>query len=514
MAESTKTIAKGAGFVFAGILISKIITYFYRIFIARYFGPEAYGMFALALTAVGIAGIIGEVGLKGAMHRYIPYYLVKKDNPRVRGTIISSIKIAGLSSTMMFIILFLLADRISIDFFHTPALTPIIKIMSLGVPFAVMFQVVSFGFRGFKRMEYVVLTERIFLNISNLFLVLGFAYLGFGVIGIAWGYVISYGCTFFLAVYLLDKKVFPFIFSKIKIINIDKEIVKYSFPMMLSGIVGGLVIPYTDTIMIGYFNNVLDVGIYNVALPTAQFLGIITASFGALFFPVATELHTKKKMQELESLCKTTVKWISLFNFPIFLIFIIYPKVIISTLFGSEYTIGYIALFFLSIGTFIGGFTGIFSWSFGVLKKTKIIFYISTTAAIANFLLNWVLIPKIGMNGAAFASFITIFIQFILAYYLSRKLVKISYHSSSLLKIGIAGISSVIIFDIISQPLIGLGFDKIIMIFLLIAYLGTYFTLLLLFRTLDKEDIEILKAIEKKSGLRIEFLRNFIKKFV
>ena len=51
--SNLKLIAKSSVIVFAGIFLSKIFTYLYRIIIAREFGPEAYGLFSLALVISG-----------------------------------------------------------------------------------------------------------------------------------------------------------------------------------------------------------------------------------------------------------------------------------------------------------------------------------------------------------------------------------------------------------------------------------------------------------------------------
>ena len=56
-----KVIAKTSLIVFVGLLVSKILTYLYRIIIARYFGPEIYGLFSLALTIVSLFIIIAFV---------------------------------------------------------------------------------------------------------------------------------------------------------------------------------------------------------------------------------------------------------------------------------------------------------------------------------------------------------------------------------------------------------------------------------------------------------------------
>ncbi len=41
-----------------------------------------------------------------------------------------------------------------------------------------------------------------------------------------------------------------------------------------------------------------------------------------------------------------------------------------------------------------------------------------------------------------------------------------------------------------------------------------YGFLILVFRGLEKEDIEMLKVIEKKSGVSVEWLRELVKKFI
>lgn len=512
--EDVKTIAKGASYFFVGMLISKVLTYFYRVFIARYFGPDDYGLFSLGLMVLSIAGLFARMGLHSGVVRYIPYYKGKRDNPRIRGTILYSLMSVGVSSILIAGLLILSADQISQRIFHNPALTDMLIVMSLALPFLSMFYILNFGFQGFKAIQYKVYTEQIFWNATNLITVLILGFLGFGAIGIAWSYTLSIICTLLFATYLFQKKVFPFLFSNIKAINTTKELLTYSFPLVLSGVFGGVIISNADIAMIGYFKDSVDVGIYNAALPTAQILGIVTGSLTILFLPIITELYAKDKMQELERVYKTTVKWIFFFNFPLLLILLLYPHIIISFLFGKDYSTGSNALFFLSFGIFLLGLSTTHSSILGMLKKTKIIFYITVIAASANLPLNWFLIPKMGITGAAIASFLTYFIQYLLLFYFSYRFVKIIPVSYSMIKAVIASIASFIIFYTISQPLLSLGYVQLTLIFLLVGYLGIYSVFLLISRALDEEDVEILRAIERKSGIRSEFLRNVIKRFI
>jgi len=58
------------------------------------------------------------------------------------------------------------------------------------------------------------------------------------------------------------------------------------------------------------------------------------------------------------------------------------------------------------------------------------------------------------------------------------------------------------------------SFSIYILAGLFLAFLFLYGFILLLLRSFNKEDIEIMKTIERKSGLKIEFLRNVLKRFM
>ena len=47
-----KLIVKSSMIVFIGLFLSKLLTYIYKIIIARYYGPEVYGIFSLAFMIV------------------------------------------------------------------------------------------------------------------------------------------------------------------------------------------------------------------------------------------------------------------------------------------------------------------------------------------------------------------------------------------------------------------------------------------------------------------------------
>jgi O-antigen/teichoic acid export membrane protein len=228
--------------------------------------------------------------------------------------------------------------------------------------------------------------------------------------------------------------------------------------------------------------------------------------------PVVTEMYAKNELGKFKSLYRSITRWIFLISFPIFLIFISYPHVILSILFGSEFAGAAGALRILSVGYFFFALSSL-SWNTLIaVGKTKLNFYINVTVAAINFFINLMLIPTLGMIGAAIALAISLTIGGTFSIYLVRSLTKAQPFSLSLIKPTFAGLISAAAFLYLPGQLFAI---PLWYVFLGAAlFLASYVVLALTFRTLTEEDIMILKVIEAKTGLRLDKFKPFLKRFL
>ncbi len=498
--QPLKTIAKGASLIFIGIFLSKLLTYFYRMVVAR-IGVEEYGLLSLGLAVFGILTTISMLGLSTGVTRYFAFYKAKKDLSKVKGVIFSSLKMTIPVAIILSLILFFFSNSISVFFFHNIKLSPILKIFSIGFFFFLLKEIFCSAIVGAKKISYDVFTRNFFENFMRILLTLLLIYLGYGLFGATVAYVLSIILTAFVSFYFLNK-IFP-LFSKIKTNFITKEITKYSLPLLFSSILTQVIV-WTDVLMIGYFRTTSEVGIYNIALPTATLLAIIPGGIIGIFLPVMTELLAKNKNKEFKQTLKISSKWIFFINLPIFFILLLFSKQILLFLFGKEYLAGNSALIILCSGYIIYQTFNICRSTLNVIKKTKINLINTVVAALINIILNYILIPKYGMIGGAIATSTSLIIfgilVFIEVYYLT-KIISIKWNY---LKAIIAGLLTMFFITKIN-----LNFILLIIIFLII-----YSFFLIILRSLEREDIEILKAVEIKSGIKLGFLRDIIKKFI
>jgi len=508
---SLRKIAKGAGIGFTGTFIGMALGYLSRMVIARFLGASDYGLVCLGFAAMSIATALSMVGLDTGIQRYVSFYKGKGDKERIKGTILSAIKISFPLSIISALVLFLGARWISIYIFHTPELTLILKIFSIGIPFWILTRIFLAGTIGFQDLRYRVYVNDIFQNTFKIVAIVIFLALGFGVFGAALGWVLAIVLMPFLAFYFLEKKVFPILNTKVKAVPVEKELFFFSFPLIFASL-AGLIMSWTDTLMLGYFCTPSEVGIYNAALPTARLLSMGAGAFGVIFMPVASELYARGRIEDLRNIYSAVTKWIMSTVLPLFLLMCLFSGAVMRILFGYEYITGASALSILALGYFI---SSLFGLSVPVLQsygKTKIIMISNFLGAGANVALNYLLIPLYGVNGAAIATALTITFMNLLYFLSAYRITRMQPLKKSIFKTITASIASILIVYPITRFIIGASMLSLSIMF--IVFLALYFFFLLIFKSFEEEDLVIMRAIDQRLGTKTDWVRRIIQKFL
>lgn len=492
--QSLKTIAKGAGIVFIGLCISKLLAYIYRVIVAR-IGVEQYGLISIGIAVLGIAATLSLFGMSESVLRYVSYYKGKGDKAKIKGVILSSFKITTILSLIIATLVFVFSEFISVNIFHNPQLTPILKIFAIAIPFNVFREISLSIIKAFKKAEYEVYSKNITENVIKVLLTVLLLYFGFSVFGAAVAYFLAIFISTFVAFYFF-KKVYTSFKTKLSPIYSNRELFSYCWPLVFNTVLFQVIL-WTDTFMIGYFKTVSDVGVYNAALPTAQLMYLFPYALMVLFFPVLTELYAKKSRQAFRSVYETTTKWIFMVNIILLSLFILFSKEILGCLFGQEYVVGSVILIILSSGYFLYYLMTNSNYVLMTLKKTKLIFFNTVVGALFNLILNFILIPLYGILGAAIATIISLLIIATLRFFESYHITKINPFNIGFLKIIFAFVIATIITKYFTYLL---GFLKGIYVLFFGAFFFLLIYLFLLFctKSFKKNDILIMKEIHQK----------------
>lgn len=504
-------IAKGAGIGFIGVFLGLTIGFFSRMVIARFLGASDYGLISLGVASMSIATTLSLIGLPTGIQRYVSFYKGKNDGGRIKGTIFGALKICFPLSLILTIFVFFGANWISLHVFHNVALTSILKIFSISIPFFVLAQIFFSVTIGCQVLKYQVYVNDLFQNIIKLVAIVSLLLLGFGVLSAACAWVFAIVLTPFMAFYFLEKRVFPLINSKVKTIPVQKELYSFSIPLIFSGF-AMLVMGWTDTLMLGYFCTASEVGIYNVALPIARLLRVVVTAFAIIFLPIASELYAMGREEELRNIYSTVTRWVFSLILPGSLLMILFSKSIIEILFGLEFVDGARALSILVFGLLFGYTVGLNAQILQVYGKTKIIMLYTSISATANFVLNLFLIPLYGLNGAAIATASSFILGGFLRFIFVYRIGKMQPFRWNYLKPAFVSIIAVLVVYAVTKYVVGVSLPSLII--MLFVFLVLYFLLLLLVKGFEEEDLVIMKAIDERLGTKSNWIRGVIQRFL
>lgn len=485
--DSLVKIAKGAGIVFIGSFFAKLLGYFYVLILAR-LGSYKYGLLNIGFGMFSFVGIISLLGLNLGVLRYVSFYKAKGDKNKIKGAIISALRISLPLSLLLSSLVFIFAGEIS-NIFHDEGLVPILRILVIGVPFFVIGNIFIHALRAFQKVGYAVGTREVVEKIINILLTLLLLYLGLDLYGATLAYIVSMVSTFVIAFYIMEKRVFS-IFDKTKTFYYRNEILRYSLPLVFTTFFL-VIIKWINTFLLGYFENASYVGIYNVALSTADLMYIVPIALTTLSFPIMTERYSKSKNKDLKYIYDTTTKWIFLIILPIYLIFLFFSRNILYIMFGKEYSAGALALSILASGYVLYSLSKTAFDILSIAKKTKTIFYITLVVAIINIILGFILIPKFNLFGASIATSVSFVVMGILFFYYAYKIDKLQPIKLVYIKSSAIGLISIFVIYKLSN-LIKLSIFRIFSLWLL--FLVIYLFLLYTFKCLNYEDKMVIKS--------------------
>lgn len=155
----------------AGIL-SKIIGFFYRIFLSRTIGAEGLGIYQLIFPISTICFAITVSGLSTALSKYIAEYQMS-DPSSPKRFLRSCLLASGTLSLLAMLLLFFYADLIACHILLEPRCEPLIRILACSIPLASIHSCIHGYYYGKKKAGVPAVSSLIeqFIRVFFVFLV-------------------------------------------------------------------------------------------------------------------------------------------------------------------------------------------------------------------------------------------------------------------------------------------------------------------------------------------------------
>ena len=393
---------KNTSWLFAEKILRMLVGLFVGIWVARYLGPEQFGLFSYAQSFVGLFTAIATLGLDGIVVRE----LVKDENRRdeLIGTAFL-LKIMGAIGVLAIL-------GIAVNFTSNDNYTNILVFIIASATIFQSFNVIDFYFQSKVLSKYVVYANIISLFVSSIVkiaLILNEAPLeSFAWVVLFDSFVLSVGFIYF---YIKNNSTFSIKqlkFSRITALSLLKD----SWPLIIAS-TAVMMNQKVDQIMIKEFLGVIEVGYYAAAIRLVDVLILLPFIVAKSIFPsfIQSNENNKKRFNK-------KIVW----SYRVFIISTLIGAILLHLvseyliifLYGNEY---YNSIEILQVYCFLLIFSAIGAVNMIYLRVNNL----QTKAmnrqlsnVVLNIVLNYIFIPKYGVIAAAYTSLFSIIFTTIL----------------------------------------------------------------------------------------------------
>ena len=433
MSEIARKFVGGSSFIFLIAILSALVSFIARIVLARNLTLEEFGLFFAVFVFVNFFNLFRNFGLGAALIKYIPEYNVRKEYDHVKSTIIITSSLRILISLFFGFLFIIFSDFLAVYYFKNESAGRILRLLAIFFIVYVISEISKNLFEAFQKpflYPLVDFSKNVFFLIMTIILL----YFGLGIFSPIYSY---------LFVVIITPLIFlPFIFrlfnfSKHRLI-LSKELIKKYFlfgaPFLFIGI-AGIVIGQIDTLILTYFRSLEEVGVYNVVLPSALLLLQFSSAVSVILFPFTSELWAKGEKMKLNYYANATFKYSLMLVIPLGILIFYFSPYLLGLFFGNEYVIGGNAMRILIIGVIFYTIANLNQYILAGVGKPKITAKIVTIVALFNAILNIILIPKYGIDGAALVTTLSYILGLVLSDMYIKKILNFNINYSSWIKI-------------------------------------------------------------------------------
>lgn len=377
------------------------------LFLARYlFGGEQFGLFIIGFNLIELISRFLVGGFGDAATFYSAKYLQDSKHEAKLYQSLSTLIIFPL----LFSVLAAIGVHLSIDWIyeqwwtqHSSHLIDIMKTYVYLLPLSVLVKTPLAAIRGHMEMAWPVAIENTALPLLHLVTSVVFWKMDSLNLGLVYASIISYGILVPLSWYAFSRY---FSLGKlIRHISISGEVLKFSIPQSMNMMMNfGLV--KVDGIMLSAFLSANHVGIYTLIAELFRSIRSAKTSFSGIYAPLVAKyksLGNQLGIQDsLQSISIITAK----FSFPIlFVIMLFFPELL--SLENGYWEYSWAIPWLLALGPMLSCFFGLAGNTLLMMGYTKTLLVNSISLMGVNVLLNYLLIPSLGILGASLATAIS-----------------------------------------------------------------------------------------------------------
>jgi O-antigen/teichoic acid export membrane protein len=362
---------------------------------------------ALFNLAMSVAVWGADVGLV----RTIPRFRVLGREEHIKAVVGIASSTVLCFSLLIAAAIYLSASKISALLANGPdpaTVEPLIRASALFLPIAAVYAVLLAATRGLGKMGPTNAIDRIGrAGLQSVFALL-VASAGMGTVALILGWAVPYAIGFAVAaiwtVSLIRRSWQPLEWQPARSGDraaLFAEFWRFALPRGLAGVFAVTVL-WLDTLLIGALRSTQEAGVYAAATRYLVFGAFASQAVILAIAPKMSELLTRRDMDTARNVYRASTAWAMVIGWPVYLMLAIFAPALLSIL-GPGYVQAQDALTILALTMLVA--SGVGPVDIVLLMGGKSTWNLLNTVAavVLNIILNVLLIPRLGITGAAIA---------------------------------------------------------------------------------------------------------------
>ncbi|WKN32550.1 oligosaccharide flippase family protein [Porifericola rhodea] len=416
--SSTLTSAVRGGGMFVNLLLT--------IFISKLISAEGLGLINLSNQIINIIIMIVLLGFQTVIVKETAIAKSRSNLNRIHSVIYSCIVTTFPLVIGFYVLRYFFGDNVLGYFFDDSLISPF-NIISSAIVFQIFSRIFSSVLNGVGKVWQSSLVDES-LNLLIVLVLIGILYTSkatINIVTIAACYLIS-RIIVFIVIYIYWRFGNEEYSTKGSLSKkyVGGSLLKAGLPLLFVQATHNIA-NSIDTIMIGGYLTPKDVGIYSIAYKLAFVSSFILQITNAVLAPRIASMYANDQIPAMQKMISKVNIGLFIAGAGSFLVLVLAGKFMLR-IWGSEFDDGYIPLLILGVGQFINVITGCVGLIITLCGQEKAWGVMTLISAIANTLLNILLINFLGIIGAALATATTMALLNIFGVYFVKKRVGVS----------------------------------------------------------------------------------------
>lgn len=390
--------------------------YLFVYFTVKYFGADTQGRVSLSFSILIVTSLVCRLGVDV---NFVKLFAIDNNFTNSKGLFFKTIPVFAVVSTIAAVILFFSASFLSETVFNDPELAIYLKWTAPCVFLYTLLLINASLFRGLRKNAlYIFLFNGGRFVFTLLFFLILIFFVDKDPVSTIIAHTAAILALFLISVYYIKKYAFPLTYETSYSV---KPFLKDSFPMFLSASMIVL-LGWTDTILLGIYEDSSTVGMYSVVLKIATVVSFSLQAVDSILAPKLSNAFHSGNMKLFRSLIKFSTLLNAGIAIAAILVIVIFREFILN-IFGEEFQEAGIALLILCVGQLFNAIIGPVGSIFQMTGYQKVFQNILIVSFLINLGLNLLLIKDYGINGVAIATAFSLIVSKIASAIYVKKLI-------------------------------------------------------------------------------------------